>query len=67
MKPADKWGEKVKIIFGSNKFNILTTTHQFQTIISVFERPTSVDALQLFNHCNTTGINDDMTMIATHF
>jgi hypothetical protein len=57
-------GEKVKSIVGSNKFNISTTTHWFQTIILAFERSTSLDALQLFDHCNTSSINDDMTILA---
>jgi hypothetical protein len=67
MKPAEWCGEKVTNIVGYNKFNISTTTHQFQTIMSMFQRSTSVDALQLFDHCNTTSINDDMTILATHF
>jgi hypothetical protein len=71
MIPDDEWGEKVKFSVGYNNFNISTTTHRFQTIMSASEISTSVDALQLFDHCNMTSIYHDMPilagMIATQF
>jgi LPS sulfotransferase NodH len=65
MRPADEWGEMVKIIVDYIKYNISTTTHWFQTVITAFERSTSVKGLKLFDHCNTSSINDDMTILTS--
>jgi hypothetical protein len=59
-----KNGEKSEIIIGGNIFNNSTTTHLFQAIISTLDRyTTTLDVLQVFNHCNLTSINDDMTIL----
>jgi hypothetical protein len=43
--------------------NISTTTDPFQTIISDLERYISVDAIQVFEHHNLTGIGEDTASI----
>jgi hypothetical protein len=53
----------VKISVDCNKFNISTTIHPFQTIISALERYTDVDAIQVFKHHNTTDIGEDTAVI----
>jgi hypothetical protein len=63
IKPVEEWGEEAKIIVGSNKFNISTTTHAFQTIILALERPTALNALQLFDLSNTTSISDELAIL----
>jgi hypothetical protein len=46
-------------------------TYRFQTITLALERSTPVDSFQLFDHCNLTNVDSDMSnlasMIATHF
>jgi hypothetical protein len=53
----------VKIVVGYYKFNISTTTHWFQIIILAFGR--SISLLQLFDHCNLTNIDPDMSILAS--
>jgi hypothetical protein len=63
IKPAEEWGEEENILVVCNKFNISTTTYRFQAIISALDRSIIIDVLQLFNHCNLTSINYDMTIL----
>jgi hypothetical protein len=56
IKPAEKWGEKMKIIDGCSNLNSSTTIHLFQTIILALERYTYVDAIQVLQHHYPTGI-----------
>jgi hypothetical protein len=51
--------------YWQQNFNNSTTMHPFQTIISSLERSTSIDALQLFEQCNTTSIYDAMTILVS--
>jgi hypothetical protein len=62
--PAEEWGEKVKMTVSSNNFNISPNTHLFEAIISSLERYIHVDAFQVFDHQNTTGIGEDTIILA---
>jgi thymidylate kinase len=63
MNPAEELGEKVEIIVGCDKFNISTTTYKFQTTKLALEIYTPVDSFQLFDQCNSTNIDPDMTIL----
>jgi hypothetical protein len=64
IRPAEEWGEEAKNIVGCNLCDISTSIHPFQTIISALERYIiSVDAIQVFEHHNLTGIGEDTASI----
>jgi hypothetical protein len=60
-----RMGRKAEIFVGCNKFNISTTTYWFQTITLELEIYTPVDSFQLFDQCNLTNIDPNMTILAS--